>query len=176
VSCISRPASRSPSPWHSRRATTARTWGGLATLLDAVAEAGVRRFVFSSSAAVYGDPGVDLITEDTACAPVNPYGETKLTGEWLVRAAGAAHGIDTVCLRYFNVAGAAAPELADTGVFNIVPMVFDRLTATRPRGSSATTIRLRTAPVSATTSTSPISPRPIWRRPGDWPTGARAAT
>jgi UDP-glucose 4-epimerase len=102
--------------------------GGLATLLDAVAGAGIERFVFSSSAAVYGDPGVDLITEDTACAPVNPYGETKLTGEWLVRAAGAAHGIATVCLRYFNVAGAAAPELADTGVFNIVPMVFDRLT------------------------------------------------
>ncbi|MEU3948026.1 UDP-glucose 4-epimerase GalE [Streptomyces sp. NPDC029526] len=102
--------------------------GGLATLLDAVAEAGVGRFVFSSSAAVYGDPGVDLITEDAPCAPVNPYGETKLAGEWLVRAAGRAHGISTVCLRYFNVAGAAAPELADTGVFNIVPMVFDRLT------------------------------------------------
>ncbi|WP_333773250.1 UDP-glucose 4-epimerase GalE [Streptomyces sp. IBSBF 3136] len=102
--------------------------GGLATLLDAVAAAGVRRLVFSSSAAVYGDPEVGLITEDTPCAPVNPYGETKLAGEWLVRAAGAAHGISTVCLRYFNVAGAAAPELADTGVFNIVPMVFDRLT------------------------------------------------
>jgi UDP-glucose 4-epimerase len=102
--------------------------GGLATLLEAVAEAGVGRFVFSSSAAVYGNPDVGLITEDTPCAPVNPYGETKLTGEWLVRAAGQAHGISTVCLRYFNVAGAAAPELADTGVFNIVPMVFDRLT------------------------------------------------
>ena len=102
--------------------------GGLVTLLDAVAGAGIERFVFSSSAAVYGDPGVDLITEDTTCAPVNPYGETKLAGEWLVRAAGKAHGISTVCLRYFNVAGAAAPELADTGVFNIVPMVFDRLT------------------------------------------------
>ncbi|MGX4688553.1 UDP-glucose 4-epimerase GalE [Streptomyces sp. JNUCC 63] len=102
--------------------------GGLATLLDAVAEAGIGRFVFSSSAAVYGNPGVDLITEDTPCAPVNPYGETKLAGEWLVRAAGRAHGIATVCLRYFNVAGAAAPELADTGVSNIVPMVFDRLT------------------------------------------------
>lgn len=102
--------------------------GGLVTLLDAVAGAGIERFVFSSSAAVYGDPGVDLITEDTPCAPVNPYGETKLAGEWLVRAAGKAHGISTVCLRYFNVAGAAAPELADTGVFNIVPMVFDRLT------------------------------------------------
>ncbi|MFI6011049.1 UDP-glucose 4-epimerase GalE [Streptomyces sp. NPDC051243] len=102
--------------------------GGLATLLEAVAEAGVKRLLFSSSAAVYGNPDVDLITEDTPCAPVNPYGETKLAGEWLVRAAGRAHGISTVCLRYFNVAGAAAPELADTGVFNIVPMVFDRLT------------------------------------------------
>ncbi|MEU6028290.1 UDP-glucose 4-epimerase GalE [Streptomyces tauricus] len=102
--------------------------GGLATLLDAVAGAGVRRFLFSSSAAVYGNPDVDLITEDTPCAPLSPYGETKLAGEWLVRAAGRAHGIDTVCLRYFNVAGAAAPELADTGVFNVVPMVFDRLT------------------------------------------------
>ncbi|MFJ9667870.1 UDP-glucose 4-epimerase GalE [Streptomyces sp. NPDC101219] len=102
--------------------------GGLATLLEAVADAGVGRFVFSSSAAVYGDPGVDLITEDAPCAPVNPYGETKLAGEWLVRAAGRAHGMATACLRYFNVAGAAAPELADTGVFNIVPMVFDRLT------------------------------------------------
>ncbi|MFF3846118.1 UDP-glucose 4-epimerase GalE [Streptomyces sp. NPDC002328] len=102
--------------------------GGLATLLEAAAEAGVGRFVFSSSAAVYGDPGTDLITEDAPCAPVNPYGETKLAGEWLVRAAGEAHGIATTCLRYFNVAGAAAPELADTGVFNIVPMVFDRLT------------------------------------------------
>ncbi|MGW2741532.1 UDP-glucose 4-epimerase GalE [Streptomyces sp. NPDC001450] len=102
--------------------------GGLATLLDAMAEAGVGRLLFSSSAAVYGNPGVDLITEDTPCAPVNPYGETKLAGEWLVRAAGRAHGISTVCLRYFNVAGAAAPELSDTGVFNIVPMVFDRIT------------------------------------------------
>ena len=102
--------------------------GGLATLLEAVAEAGIKRFLFSSSAAVYGNPDVDLITEDTPCAPVNPYGETKLAGEWLVRAAGQAYGISTVCMRYFNVAGAASPELADTGVFNIVPMVFDRLT------------------------------------------------
>ncbi|MER6123347.1 UDP-glucose 4-epimerase GalE [Streptomyces sp. NPDC001795] len=102
--------------------------GGLATLLDAVAGAGIKRFLFSSSAAVYGNPDVDLITEDTPCAPMSPYGETKLAGEWLVRAAGRAHGIATVCLRYFNVAGAAEPELADTGVFNVVPMVFDRLT------------------------------------------------
>ncbi|QYX76011.1 UDP-glucose 4-epimerase GalE [Streptomyces akebiae] len=102
--------------------------GGLATLLEAAAATGVERFVFSSSAAVYGNPDVDLITEDTPCAPMSPYGETKLAGEWLVRAAGQAHGIATVCLRYFNVAGAAEPALADTGIFNVVPMVFDRLT------------------------------------------------
>ncbi|MGW1818384.1 UDP-glucose 4-epimerase GalE [Streptomyces sp. NPDC002125] len=101
---------------------------GLAVLLEAVVAAGVRRFLFSSSAAVYGVPDVELITEDTPCAPINPYGETKLAGEWLVRAAGRAHGISTACLRYFNVAGAAEPELADTGVFNVVPMFFDRLT------------------------------------------------
>ncbi|MFB6662637.1 UDP-glucose 4-epimerase GalE [[Kitasatospora] papulosa] len=101
---------------------------GLAVLLEAVVAAGVKRLLFSSSAAVYGVPDVDLITEETPCAPINPYGETKLAGEWLVRAAGRAHGISTACLRYFNVAGAAEPELADTGVFNVVPMFFDRLT------------------------------------------------
>ncbi|AJF65174.1 MULTISPECIES: UDP-glucose 4-epimerase GalE [Streptomyces] len=102
---------------------------GLTVLLEAVAAAGVRNFLFSSSAAVYGMPDVDLVTEETPCLPMSPYGETKLVGEWLVRAAGAAHGISTACLRYFNVAGAATPELADTGVFNLVPMVFERLDA-----------------------------------------------
>ncbi|UQA95140.1 UDP-glucose 4-epimerase GalE [Streptomyces halobius] len=101
---------------------------GLQILLEAMAAGGVGRFVFSSSAAVYGMPDVDLVTEDTPCVPINPYGETKLVGEWMARAAGKAHGISTACLRYFNVAGAAAPELADTGVFNIVPMVFEKLT------------------------------------------------
>ncbi|MFC7310507.1 UDP-glucose 4-epimerase GalE [Streptomyces monticola] len=105
---------------------------GLRTLLEAVVEGGVGSFVFSSSAAVYGMPDVDLVTEDTPCAPMNPYGETKLAGEWLVRAVGHTHGLATASLRYFNVAGAAAPELADTGVFNIVPMVFERLTAGEP--------------------------------------------
>lgn len=101
---------------------------GLRVLLEAVVEAGIGSFVFSSSAAVYGMPDVDLVTEDTPCVPMNPYGETKLAGEWLVRAVGRTHGLSTACLRYFNVAGAAAPELADTGVANIVPMVFERLT------------------------------------------------
>jgi len=100
---------------------------GLRTVLEAAADAGVRRFVFSSSAAVYGMPDVDLVTEQTPCEPMSPYGETKLAGEWLVAATGRAHGMATACLRYFNVAGAARPELADPGVFNLVPMVFERL-------------------------------------------------
>ncbi|MCZ7460282.1 UDP-glucose 4-epimerase GalE [Streptomyces sp. WMMC940] len=102
---------------------------GMRVLLDAAVAAGVGRFLFSSSAAVYGMPDVDLVTEDTPCAPINPYGETKLAGEWLVTAVGRVHPVATASLRYFNVAGAATPELGDDGVFNLVPMVFERLTS-----------------------------------------------
>jgi len=102
---------------------------GLQTLLEAMTARGADRLVFSSSAAVYGMPDVDLVTEDTPCLPMSPYGETKLVGEWLINAAARAHGIRAASLRYFNVAGAAAPELADTGVFNLIPMVFERLEA-----------------------------------------------
>ncbi|HLL32818.1 MAG TPA: UDP-glucose 4-epimerase GalE [Streptomyces sp.] len=105
---------------------------GLRVLLEAVTAAGVPSFVFSSSAAVYGMPDVDLVTEETPCVPMSPYGETKLAGEWLVRATGRATGLSTACLRYFNVAGAAAPELADVGVFNLIPMVFEKLTEGAP--------------------------------------------
>jgi UDP-glucose 4-epimerase len=101
---------------------------GLRVLLEAAVAAAVPSFVFSSSAAVYGMPDVDLVTEETPCVPMSPYGETKLVGEWLVRATGRATGLSTASLRYFNVAGAATPELADTGVFNLVPMVFEKLT------------------------------------------------
>ncbi|MQY32090.1 UDP-glucose 4-epimerase [Streptomyces sp. RB17] len=105
---------------------------GLRTLLDAVTRAEIPSFVFSSSAAVYGMPDVALVTEETPCLPMSPYGETKLAGEWLVRATGRATGMSTASLRYFNVAGAAAPELADTGVFNLIPMVFEKLTEGAP--------------------------------------------
>ncbi|MEV6051044.1 UDP-glucose 4-epimerase GalE [Streptomyces sp. NPDC052107] len=105
---------------------------GLRTLLDAVTRAEIPSFVFSSSAAVYGMPDVDLVTEETPCLPMSPYGETKLAGEWLVRATGRATGMSTASLRYFNVAGAAAAEFADTGVFNLVPMVFEKLTEGAP--------------------------------------------
>ena len=149
---------------------------GLTVLLEAVVAAGVRRFVFSSSAAVYGVPDVDLVTEDTPCVPMNPYGETKLAGEWLVRATGQAHGMATACLRYFNVAGAAAPELADTGVFNIIPMFFD---APHPRrGSADLRGRLSDAGRHLRPGLHPrrrIWPRPISRPPaGSMPAAAQA--
>ncbi|MGW2958398.1 UDP-glucose 4-epimerase GalE [Streptomyces sp. NPDC001220] len=105
---------------------------GLRVLLQAVTDAEVPSFVFSSSAAVYGMPDVELVTEETPCVPMSPYGETKLAGEWLVRATGRATGLSTASLRYFNVAGAARPELADVGVFNLVPMVFEKLTEDAP--------------------------------------------
>jgi UDP-glucose 4-epimerase len=105
---------------------------GLRTLLEATADAGVRRFLFSSSAAVYGDVDVPFITEDTACAPMSPYGETKLVGEWMIRDAALVHGLSYINLRYFNVAGAGAPELADPGVFNLIAMLFDRIEAGEP--------------------------------------------
>ncbi|MEU3278366.1 UDP-glucose 4-epimerase GalE [Streptomyces antibioticus] len=100
---------------------------GLRVLLDAASRADVKRFVFSSSAAVYGSPPTEYITEETPCHPVNPYGETKLAGEWLVRAVAHATGAGYVSLRYFNVAGAGTPDLADRQATNLIPMVFEQL-------------------------------------------------
>jgi UDP-glucose 4-epimerase len=100
---------------------------GMRRLLEAVSATGVGTFVFSSSAAVYGAPDVDLVREDTDCRPVNPYGETKLICEHMVADLARATGLRYVSLRYFNVAGAARPELADHGESNLVPMVFRRL-------------------------------------------------
>ena len=102
---------------------------GLRSLMSAASGAGVQNFVFSSSAAVYGSPDVDLVTEATPCQPVNPYGESKLVGEWLLAAVGRATELPHVSLRYFNVAGAARPELADTTVANLMTQVFARLEA-----------------------------------------------
>jgi UDP-glucose 4-epimerase len=100
---------------------------GLRVLLEAVADAGVESFVFSSSAAVYGAPDVDVVSEDAECLPVNPYGRTKLIGEHMVADLARATGLRYVVLRYFNVAGSSRPELADRGVSNLVPMVIQRL-------------------------------------------------
>jgi UDP-glucose 4-epimerase len=78
------------------------------TLIDACLEAGVRRLVFSSTAAVYGAPDTVPIPEDLPAAPVNPYGTSKLMVEWILRDVAAAHDFHALSLRYFNVAGADA--------------------------------------------------------------------
>lgn len=105
---------------------------GVRVLLEAATSAGVEAFVFSSSAAVYGAPDVDLVTEDLPCRPVNPYGTTKLVGECMVADVARATGLRYANLRYFNVAGTAAPELTDRGVSNLVPMVFQQLSRHHP--------------------------------------------
>ena len=76
------------------------------SLIAACVDAGVRNFVFSSTAAVYGLPAGGRAAEDTPTAPINPYGSSKLMTEWMLRDAGAAHPLRYVVLRYFNVAGA----------------------------------------------------------------------
>jgi UDP-glucose 4-epimerase len=75
-------------------------------LLEAAVRANVRRFVFSSSCAVYGHPATMPITEDTPQHPVNPYGDTKKEFERLLGETGPPHGMSVVSLRYFNACGA----------------------------------------------------------------------
>ncbi|MFY7842087.1 MAG: UDP-glucose 4-epimerase GalE [Actinomycetes bacterium] len=101
--------------------------GGFISLLEAMSQADVKRIVYSSSAAVYGTPTENKVTEKSATNPESPYGETKLVGEWLLKADEKARQIQWIALRYFNVVGAANPELGDTGVNNLVPMVFRAL-------------------------------------------------
>ena len=75
-------------------------------LLAACVATGIKHFVFSSTAAVYGLPEGGRADEDTPTAPINPYGTSKLMTEWMLRDTAAAHPIRYVALRYFNVAGA----------------------------------------------------------------------
>ena len=79
---------------------------GSIALLDAAIAVGVKRLIFSSSAAVYGAPSSNVLHEDLPLAPVNPYGATKAAFEQVLRAYAGAHGLSAIALRYFNVAGA----------------------------------------------------------------------
>jgi UDP-glucose-4-epimerase GalE len=80
--------------------------GGSMELLAAMTEAGVRRLVFSSTAAVYGTPHASPITEDFPIQPMSPYGESKVMVENMLRWFDQIHGLTSVCLRYFNASGA----------------------------------------------------------------------
>jgi UDP-glucose 4-epimerase len=101
-------------------------------LLLAMREAKVMNMVFSSSAATYGSPDVDQVNEDYLARPINPYGETKLVGEWMMADAAKAWGLKVVSLRYFNVAGAGFDDLADTSIANLIPIAFNAIKNNKP--------------------------------------------
>ncbi|VTZ26617.1 UDP-glucose 4-epimerase [Methylocella tundrae] len=75
-------------------------------LLECAVRNEVRHFIFSSTAAVYGEPSVNPVFETVPLAPINPYGRSKLMVEWMLQDVAAAHGLRFAALRYFNVAGA----------------------------------------------------------------------
>ena len=83
---------------------------GTLSLLAAMREAGVRRMVFSSTAATYGEPTVSPITEDVPAVPINPYGQSKLAVDHALTGEAAAHGLAAASLRYFNVGGSYGPH------------------------------------------------------------------
>ncbi len=101
--------------------------GGMANVISAMEKSGARDLVFSSSAATYGMPPVAVVEEDVDMKPINPYGETKLIGEWMGRDAAKAWGLRFAGLRYFNVAGAGWDDLGDPAILNLIPMVLDRV-------------------------------------------------
>jgi len=105
------------------------------TLLHAVLDSKVRRFVFSSSCAVYGVPAKVPITEDLPRSPVNPYGVTKLIFEQALESYGPAYGLGYVSLRYFNAAG--ADENGASGEMHVpethlIPSAFEAIRGERP--------------------------------------------
>lgn len=100
--------------------------------LDFAQQCSVRKFVFSSSAAVYGQPNVDMISESQSLNPINNYGRTKVAGELLLDSIAESYGLSSVSLRYFNVAGALNSELRDTKLQNLIPIVVDKLRSNMP--------------------------------------------
>ncbi|MDR1430572.1 MAG: UDP-glucose 4-epimerase GalE [Propionibacteriaceae bacterium] len=110
-------------------ATYSNNVTGLASVLAAMDQAGVRQLVFSSSASVYGTPKQELVTEDAPNNPESPYGESKLIGEWMVkdlmRARADFRGVN---LRYFNVVGSGTNEVYDVSPHNLFPLVCAALT------------------------------------------------
>lgn len=100
---------------------------GTISLLDAMAYNEVELIVFSSSAATFGTPDVDLVTEQTPTHPESPYGESKLIGEWLIADQARAVDLKHTSLRYFNVVGSGHDDLFDTSPHNLFPLVFNAL-------------------------------------------------
>lgn len=99
---------------------------GAVSLLEAMKTAGVKRFLFSSTAAVYGEPESIPITEDSRLLPVNPYGNTKLAIERMLADCRSAWGLESLSLRYFNAAGASKARGEDhRPETHLIPLVLD---------------------------------------------------
>jgi len=103
--------------------------GGTLNLLAAMSLKGVKKIVFSSTAAVYAPSEKLAITEDDLTEPLSPYGQTKLLSEKLISAVAKAENLSAISLRYFNVVGALRDEFADNSKDNLVPKVFAALKA-----------------------------------------------
>ena len=104
---------------------------GMQVLLAAMTDLGVEQLVFSSSAACYGTPDVDIVTEDLVTRPESPYGESKLIGEWLIRDVARVSPLRHTSLRYFNVVGSGALDLFDASPHNLFPLVLKALSEGR---------------------------------------------
>jgi UDP-glucose-4-epimerase GalE len=102
--------------------------GGVFALLEAMRATGCDKLVFSSSCAVYGEPQSMTIDEQTTKAPVNPYGASKLTAEWMMESYDRAHGLKSIRLRYFNACGADPEgEIGEDHAIetHLIPLVLD---------------------------------------------------
>lgn len=113
---------------------------GVAVLLEAMKRNGVKNIVFSSTAAVYGEPERTPIMESDNKSPVNPYGASKLACEWLIESSSKAYGINYVIFRYFNVAGAdATGEIGQSTkgreLTHLIPVVIETATGIREKMS-----------------------------------------
>src|SRR6202047_3580444 len=105
-------------------------------LLNVAVKSGVNRFIFSSTAAVYGNPEIMPVTEDAPTRPLSPYGSSKLMSEIMLHDAAAAHGLNYVVLRYFNVAGAdpqARIGLATVGATHLLKIAVEAATGQRAK-------------------------------------------
>ena len=148
----------------------ANNLGGTLALLDAMRETGTDRIVFSSTAAVYGEPASVPIEESALTLPTSPYGASKLAVDTALTEQARMHGIGAVSLRYFNVAGAHSDAARAGSVSGTPPRpIWSPTCCGRPwpdpgrSASSERTTRRRTAPASGTTFTSPT-----WRRRTPW--------
>jgi UDP-glucose 4-epimerase len=105
-------------------------------LLEVAVATGVQRFIFSSTAAVYGNPQRVPVGEDAPASPMSPYGNSKLMSEIMLKDAAAAHGLSYVILRYFNVAG-ADPRLrtgqATVGATHLIKVAVETALGLRPQ-------------------------------------------